>query len=162
MGTGKSTVGKALADRLSRRFIDTDTLIEQEARMTIPAIFTDRGEPDFRALERAAIARVCEQQGIVVATGGGAMVNEENAKRLKDSGVVICLSSTPEVIVSRVQEKGDRPLLQGDNPLEKIRTLLAVRAEAYARADFTLDTSQLSIEEVVETICIRLRTFVRN
>jgi shikimate kinase len=131
--------------------------------MTIASIFAEQGESRFRVLERTVISRVCEQQKeAVIATGGGAMVNEENAQRLKESGTVICLTATPEVILSRVRGNKERPLLRDDNPLEKIRMLLDARAEAYAKADFTIDTSCLSIEDVVEAINARLKLSMRN
>ena len=152
MGTGKSAVGRRLAARLGRRFVDTDILIEQEAKTSIANIFSQKGEPHFRALEKATIKRICQEKAIVIATGGGAIVSEENATRLKASGTVICLTATPESILERVQNNTDRPLLQGPEPLEKIRSLLAIRAEAYAKADMIIDTSTLDIDHVVETI----------
>lgn len=161
MGTGKSTVGKTVADRLGWSFIDTDVVIEEEAHMTIPTIFAEQGEPYFRALERAVIARICLKTEQVIATGGGAMTNEENTRVLKDNGTVICLTAQPEIILSRVQSNTDRPLLQGDDPLTKITTLLHARAEAYEKADFTVDTSHHTVDEVVEVICIHLKTILR-
>ncbi len=152
MGTGKSAVGRRLAARLRRRFFDTDVLIEQEAKTSIANIFSQKGEAYFRALEREMINRICQEKVIVIATGGGAIVSEENATRLKENGTVICLTATPETIFERVRNNADRPLLQGPDPLEKIRSLLAIRAEAYARADMTIDTSTLDIERVVEAI----------
>ena len=89
-------------------------------------------------------------------------MNEENVRKLKASGTVICLTATPEIILSRVQGNTDRPLLQSEDPLEKIRTLLAARADAYAKADLTIDTSCLSVEAVVEKICSRLLTSLRT
>lgn len=162
MGTGKSTVGKTVADRLGWPFIDTDVLIEEETQMTIPTIFAERGEPYFRALERAMIARVCLGAGQVIATGGGAMTSEENVRVLKENGAVICLTAQPEVILSRVQSNTNRPLLQGEAPLTKITRLLNARAGAYEKADFTVDTSSLTVNEVVETICAQLRTILRT
>jgi shikimate kinase len=162
MGTGKSTVGRALAARLRRRFVDTDDLIEEKADMTITALFAERGELYFRALEQEVLAQVCTEEGIVIATGGGALVNEENAKILQESGILICLTATPEVIFSRVRGNSDRPLLHSEDPLGKIRTLLATRADAYAKADQTIDTSYLSTNAVVETICAQLPTTLRN
>ena len=162
MGTGKSTIGKCIAARLGRKFIDTDALVEQKSGKTIAALFMERGEPYFRTLEQEAIDQVCTEEGSVVATGGGALVNEENARKLKASGTVICLTATPEIILSRVQGNRDRPLLQSDNPLEKIRTLLAARADTYAKADLTIDTSGLNVEAVVEKICSRLLTSLRT
>lgn len=157
MGTGKSTIGKNIAARLGWSFIDTDVLIEEDIGMTIATIFAERGEHYFRTLEREIIARVCHGTEQVIATGGGVMTNEENVRILKENGTIICLMAQPEVIWSRVQGNSDRPLLQGEKPLERIRELLATRAEAYEKADFTIDTSQLNVDEVVETICSRLR-----
>ncbi len=162
MGTGKSTIGKHIAARLGRKFIDTDVLVEQKSGKTIATLFMERGEPYFRTLEQEAIAQVCTEERSVVATGGGALVNEENVWKLKASGTVICLTATPEIILSRVQANKDRPLLQSDNPLEKIRTLFAARADAYAKADLTIDTSNLNVEAVVEKICSQLLTSLRT
>jgi shikimate kinase len=156
MGTGKSVVGKSLAARLGRPFFDTDVLIEEEAHASIARLFAEQGEPYFRALEAQMIKRVCARQRAVIATGGGAIVNAENARRMKGCGTVICLTATVETLLQRVRDNTDRPLLQGNNPLNKMRTLLTSRAEAYARADVWIDTSGLSVDEVVETICATL------
>jgi shikimate kinase len=152
MGTGKSVVGKALAARMKRRFIDTDELVARKAGMPIARIFAEKGEACFRELEKQAIADACLEKGVVIATGGGAIVNEVNAERLKASGIVICLSASPEVILRRIHGDTERPLLQGGDPLEKIRALLTARVQAYARADVTIDTSSLSIDGVVEAV----------
>ena len=152
MGTGKSEVGEKLAARLDRKFIDTDMLVEQEEGMSIAQIFTDKGEPYFREREKRMVARACQEGGVVIATGGGTMVNEENAAQLKASGTVICISAAPEVIFARVRKDETRPLLQSDDPLARIRTLLSVRALAYAKADAMIDTSQLSVDEVVHSV----------
>ena len=152
MGTGKSEVGKQLAVRLGRKFIDTDEMIEQEEGMSIAQLFADKGERYFREREKQMVARVCQKNSVVIATGGGAMVNEENAARLKASGLVICLTASPEVILGRIQKDETRPLLQGGEPLTKIRMLLSARAEAYAKADVTIDTSHLKVDEVVQAV----------
>lgn len=152
MGTGKSAVGRKLATRLGRTFIDTDVLIEQKAGTSIARLFTEKGEAHFRELEQQVIARVSLEDGAVIATGGGAIVKEVNAQQLKVSGIVICLTAAPEVILARVQGDTTRPLLLTDDPLEKIQALLTVRAEAYAKAHITIDTSCLSIDEVVEVV----------
>lgn len=152
MGTGKSEVGRHVAKQLGRKFIDTDDLIEREEGMPIAQIFSQKGEPYFRELEKQMVVRVCAEGNVVIATGGGTMVNEENANRLKASGTVICLTATPEIILKRVRKDATRPLLQGGEPLTKIQTLLAARAEAYARADVTIDTSRLSVNEVVQAV----------
>jgi shikimate kinase len=152
MGTGKSEVGKRLATRLERTFIDTDMVIERELGTSITQLFTEKGETYFRAHERRIIAQTCQQQDCVIATGGGAMVDLANAELLKKSGLVVCLTATPEVIYNRVRGNTNRPLLQGDEPLIKIRTLIAERAQAYARADVMVETSQRSLDDVVHAV----------
>jgi shikimate kinase len=156
MGTGKSAVGKQLAARLGRKFVDTDVLIEREEGEPITRIFVEKGEPYFRELEKQVIACVCQEKGLVLATGGGAMLNEANVAQLKDSGTVICLTAAPEVILKRVRGNEDRPLLQSGDPLAKIHNLLAARVEAYAKADVTVDTSRLTVDEVVEAVLAAL------
>ena len=157
MGTGKSEVGKLLAQRLQREFFDTDTVIEQVTGQLIARIFAEKGEAHFRELEKQVIRQVCQKHELVIATGGGAIVNMDNAICLQESGTVICLTASPETIVQRVQGNRDRPLLQGEDPLTKIRSLLTVRAEAYARADITIDTSSLNPSEVVEMILAQVK-----
>lgn len=130
--------------------------------MTIPALFVERGEPYFRVLEHEIVCRVSEGRNLVVATGGGVMTNEANVQKLKESGMIVCLTATPEVIFSRVKGNTDRPLLQGENPMAKIRALLTTRAEAYAKADLTVDTSHLSADDVVEAIHARLKATARR
>ena len=161
MGTGKSTVGKQIANRLGWLFIDTDDLIEEKAGMSISNIFVKQGEAYFRALERQVIDNVCCGTGKVIATGGGAMTIEENVRRLQEGGTVICLTAEPDIILSRVRNNTDRPLLQGEDPLGKIRTLLNARAEAYAKADIIIDTSHLDIDETVAAVCARLEIDLR-
>ena len=108
MGTGKSTVGKQIANRLGWLFIDTDDLIEEKAGMSISNIFVKQGEAYFRALERQVIDNVCCGTGKVIATGGGAMTIEENVRRLQEGGTVICLTAEPDIILSRVRNNTDR------------------------------------------------------
>lgn len=169
MGTGKSEVGRRLAERLGWRFVDTDALIEREEHLTIPEIFTRKGEPYFRRVEGRVVEGVCGEEVVVVATGGGAIVDEGNRQRMQESGVVVCLTASPETILARVAGSGNRPLLQGDEPLElseapdsglvlqRIHSLLSQRAAAYARADITVETSGLSVDEVVEEVLRHLR-----
>jgi len=157
MGTGKSEVGNLLAKRLQREFLDTDMLIEQATGHPIARIFAEKGETHFRELEKQVIRQVCQEQGVVIATGGGAIVSPDNATCLKASGTVICLTASPDTIARRVQQTHDRPLLQGEDPLAKIRMLLTARAAAYAQADITIDTSTLTPNEVVETILVQLK-----
>jgi shikimate kinase len=152
MGTGKTAVGKRVAKRLGRPFLDLDAEIEREEGTPIREIFAGKGEPYFRRRERDLVARAAALQGAVVATGGGAVADPENLKVLKETGTVICLTARPEVIFERTQRANVRPLLQGEDPLVKIQELLEARAEAYARADATIDTTDKSVDEVVEEV----------
>ena len=154
MGTGKTAVGKRLAKRLGWKFVDLDQLIEQSAGMPIARIFAERSEPVFRRLERRCIARVVHGDHQVVATGGGAMVDPQNRGRLRASGLVVCLTARPQAILARVGRRiSARPLLAGtSNPIGRIRVLLNQRAQAYAQADLTLDTSELSVDQVADRL----------
>ena len=161
MGTGKTQVGRCLAKRLGWRFIDTDLIIEQELGTSIRQLFAEKGEAYFRGQERRVIARVCQDQRCVIATGGGAIVDPANAQQLQNSGLLICLTATPEVIFARVRGNTDRPLLQAEDPLATIRSLLARRSDAYARAQLTIDTSQQSVEQVVAAVLNAYRDYAR-
>ncbi len=152
MGTGKTVAGKSLARRLKMKFVDIDDLIEEREGMKISDIFASKGEPYFRKAEREIIKEVSAQSGLVIAAGGGAVVDEENVKNLKSSGVMVCLAATPDKIFERTKGHAHRPLLNVSDPREKISELLTKRAEYYARADHRIDTTALSIDEVVRKI----------
>lgn len=158
MGTGKSSCGKSLANRLGCAFIDLDKYIENKEQMSIPEIFAAKGEPYFRAKEREAVREVAQRKGAVIATGGGAVKDEENFAALQERGVIVCLSADIETILQRTARKGERPMLDGQEDRRKgIEELLASRQAMYARADFTVDTSQLSPMQVTEEIMDFLR-----
>jgi len=152
MGTGKTSVGKRLAERLAYEFVDLDDLIQADAGLPIDQIFATRGEGAFRAMEREMVTRMSARQRCVIATGGGAIVEPRNLEALQDIGVVIALTATPEVILSRVGRGEDRPMLRGQDTQQRIVQLLADRTPAYAKADVLVDTSARSVEEVVEHI----------
>jgi shikimate kinase len=156
MATGKTVVGRRLAERLGYAFVDLDTLIAAEAGMAIPQIFAERGEAAFRALEAEMVRQSARRRRSVIATGGGAVVDPGNLAALKRCGVVITLTADPETILSRVGGIADRPMLLGGDPAERIRALLALRAEAYAQADLIVDTSRSSVDEVVDRILATL------
>jgi shikimate kinase len=156
MGTGKTSVGKRLSELLGRDFVDLDSLIEADAGMAISRIFASQGEPAFRALEARMVERVARRAGCVVAAGGGTIVDEKNLKRLKRNGIVVTLTADTKTILRRVGAAGDRPLLRGRNKAERIRALMAKRAQAYARADIVIDTSCKSIDEVAQAVLDRL------
>ena len=162
MGTGKTAVGRRLAKRLGWKFADVDQLIEDSAKMPIARIFSERGETVFRRLERRWISRVVRSRQQVIATGGGAFVDPQSRARLRVSGPVICLTARPRTILTRMGRRPTtRPLLAGAaDPLTRIRRLLNQRASAYAQADVTIDTSDLSVDEVVEQLWEQLSPYL--
>lgn len=154
MGTGKTSVGKDLANRLGMDFVDMDDVIVQRAGKTIPEIFTEDGEPHFRTIERGVAHDLAAGTGLVVATGGGVVMDNRNMDDFYRSGSVVCLSASPETILKRVAEDTNRPLLAGDleEKLAKILPLLEKRRRHYEAIPSRVDTSDLTIEEVVERI----------
>jgi len=159
MATGKSSVGRRLAVRLGYEFLDLDPLIEAKAGMPIPQIFTTQGEAIFRELEARMVEQAATRTGCVIATGGGAIVDPRNLEILKRSGVVIALTASPDVILSRIGGGDDRPMLRGGEKRERIRLLLKERALAYARADLIVDTSDRTMDEVVDHLVSLLTRF---
>lgn len=154
MGSGKSSVGRRLAGRLGLPFVDADTEIETAAHMTIPEIFAQRGEAEFREGERRVISRVLTTRApLVLATGGGAFMNAETRARVKELGISIWLKAEPEVLMRRVRRNSKRPLLQTADPEATLRRMLAEREPVYALADITIQSSDEPHEIVVgETI----------
>ena len=144
MATGKSSVGKRLASWLNYDFLDMDTAIEEEAGMSIPQIFSTRGEQTFRALESIMVEKLAARNSCVIATGGGVIVNPGNLEILKRSGTVVTLTADIQTILSRVGSGGNRPMLDGDDLKKRITTLMDQRAHAYAQADIIVDTSALT------------------
>ena len=161
MGTGKTSLGKLLATKLGRPFVDIDKKIETEQKLSIPKIFEQFGEKHFRELEKSAVKELCERRGLVIATGGGTIKDEENLQLLKSSGVLICLTTEPEEIFNRTARRGERPVLDGggDERLETIKKLLAERKKFYDRADYQVDTTEWSPLQIIDDICRYLRQF---
>ncbi len=159
MGVGKTSLGKLLASKLGRAFIDLDEKIERDANMTIPEIFEKHGEKYFRKLEKEAVKEVSQRRNIVIATGGGTVKDEENLQLLKNSGVVICLTTDAEEIFRRTEKRGERPVLDsgGNERLETIKKLLAEREKFYNQADFQIDTTDWSPLQIVNEICDKIR-----
>ncbi|MGI6118962.1 MAG: shikimate kinase [Desulfosporosinus sp.] len=150
MGTGKSTVGKRLAQSLAWDFYDTDYLIAEITNLSVSEIFKRHGETRFRSEESIVVTRLSQQERIVIATGGGTVLNPQNREALARNGIVICLHASLDAILSRIGHKNDRPLLRG--PKEEIEKLWLERQKYYSQADFTVDTSEKSIDEVVNEI----------
>jgi len=152
MGTGKSSVGCELAKKKKLHFVDLDELIELKEQRRIVDIFTLAGEPYFRRIEKKALKEVSSQKKFVVACGGGIVLDKDNIKLMKKSGILICLTATPKEILKRVSANRERPLLNVEEPAKRIELLLKMRAPYYMQADKVIDTSRLSIKEVVEKI----------
>ncbi|MCP5099189.1 MAG: shikimate kinase [Chloroflexi bacterium] len=157
MGTGKSTVGRIVAERLGYGFVDTDDVIEAEAGRSISDIFRESGESVFRQLEMDVAQVLAGKTGLVIATGGRLMLNPENADALGRNGHVFCLMADPEVLAMRLlQEGGKRPLLDVPNPAERINALLQERAAGYGRFQ-QIETTNRFPNEVADEIIALVR-----
>ena len=142
MGAGKTSVGKLLASRLDLKFIDSDHELEARCGADIPWIFDIEGEAGFRARETEILTELCNQTGILLATGGGAVISEKNRQILRKAGVVVYLSATAEQIYQRVKHDTNRPLLQVENPQKAITDILDKRGPLYLDvADIVLKSS---------------------
>lgn len=157
MGVGKTTVGAILAQILGFDFLDTDKVIEQRQGRRISDIFATEGEPFFRQLESSLCAELESAQGTVIATGGGLPVNPDNLASLRRHALVVCLWASPEVIHARVRSQHHRPLLQTEDPLARIRELLALRTPAYKGAHLILGVDFRSPAETARHIANALR-----
>ena len=149
MGTGKTTVGQLIAQRLGRQFIDTDRWIEERTGKTVAAMFAEEGEERFRAWEAEACEALSEPQGLIIATGGGTLGPQKNREALQRGGCVICLWAEPDAILSRLSEKTDRPLLAGDDRVAKVHDLLKQREEMYRSLAWQVDTTKMDAAEVM-------------
>lgn len=138
MGAGKTTVGRRLASRLGRQFIDSDEEIERAAQMSIPEIFEQRGEAEFRAGEMRVIMRLLKERDIVLATGGGAFVNPETRALVKAEAVSVWLKADLDVLFERVSRRSNRPLLKTADPRATLEKLIADRYPIYGEADVTV------------------------
>lgn len=152
MATGKSSVGRELAKRLSFEVVDTDDLIERKAGRTISEIFAEEGEKAFRDRETEIAREVSLGAGRVIITGGGIVLREANMQALREAGPVFCLAASPEVVLKRTEGTSHRPLLRTEDPELKIRELLGFREPFYSKADHRIDTSSLTVPEVVDRI----------
>lgn len=146
MGAGKTTVGRLLARRLKLRFIDADQELEHRCGVKVPLIFDIEGETGFRAREAQLLAELTALDGLVLGTGGGAVLSEENRRRLAARGTVVYLRGTPEDLYERVKHDRNRPLLATGDPLERLRELHARRDPLYRSvADLVIDTGSQTV-----------------
>ncbi len=153
MGSGKSTIGRVIAKKLVRRFIDTDRFIERRAGKTIPEIFEQDGEQTFRKHEKETIRKVSQYVGVIIATGGGAIKDDENFKNLKQAGWIIALYASPETLYKRIQGKRVRPLLEGkDDPVKILEDIYNERKSYYGRADYQIDTENKDVDQISNEI----------
>jgi shikimate kinase len=161
MGVGKSSIGRRLAARLAVPFVDADTEIEKAAGMSISDIFARHGEADFRGGEARVIARLLETGPQVLATGGGAVMNEGTRAAIKSKSVSIWLSAEFDVLMRRIaKRREDRPMLQTEDPAETLRQLLEVRAPIYALADLTIQSREGPHDAIVNEIVTDLAAFL--
>lgn len=167
-GTGKTRSGRRSAELLELPFVEMDGVIEDRAGKSIPEIFSDSGEPFFRDLESEILEEVAERGGRVVSTGGGVPLRESNRAVMKQSGLIIQLSASPETIHERLtgsayaRGRALRPLLGDDAPIEKLRLMMQDRAEAYSVAHAVIDTENKSHDEVASEIEIIWTGYLSN
>ena len=152
MGVGKSTVGRRLAAKLHLPFADADTEIEKAAGMSVAEIFDRFGEPYFRDGERRVIARLVDGTPKVIATGGGAFLNEETRRLILENAVAVWLDANPRVLAERVGRRDTRPLLRGKNPVEVLTELARVRNPIYALAPYRVSSHKAPHETTVAAI----------
>ncbi len=154
MGSGKSTVGKILSEKLNLKFVDVDSEIEKKEKKKISEIFKEKGERYFRELEKKEIEELTKKNGIVVSTGGGLGANPENMKKMKETGTVIWLDVPLEEILKRCENDENRPLL--NQPIESLKKLYEERKKVYSMADVHIDTKNKTPEEIAKDILKRL------
>jgi shikimate kinase len=153
MGAGKTTIGRQLARTLKLPFYDSDKAIEESTGVDIPTIFEFEGEEGFRDREQKMLQQLTKMDGIVLATGGGAVLREENRQLLKENGFIVYLQCSVDRILERTRRDTQRPLLNTDNPRERIETLFAQREPLYLScADYKIDTGVLQSKVVVNHI----------
>lgn len=152
MGSGKSAVGRRVAGKLRMRFLDMDAEIEQREGRKISDIFAHEGEPHFRRIERRVTQELAEREGLVIATGGGVVLDPRNVEDFRRKGVIIALGVGADSVLARVGQSAKRPLLQVQNKHEEVKKLLAYRDPLYRAAGPCVETDGKTIEEVAETV----------
>ena len=162
MGVGKSSVGRRLANALDLPFKDADVEIEAAAGRSIPDIFAEMGEPAFREGERRVITRLLENPPHVLATGGGAFMNDETRALIKERSISVWLKADLEVLVRRVSRKDSRPLLSGKDPLAVLTELAEKRYPVYAEADITVETGDTAHHVTVDQVIRALTAFLEE
>jgi len=162
MGTGKTAVGKKLSRLLNMELIDVDTEIEKSQKMTINDMFKKFGEPRFREIETEMIKKLSGKENIIISTGGGAVLKQENLDVLREKGIIVCLLATPETILRRTSHNSNRPLLQVEDPSGKIKELLNFRKPFYEKADILIDTEGKTPIQIAEEIIEKIKVKVES
>ena len=157
MGTGKTSVGRLVAEQLHFHYLDTDEMIQSATDKTIADIFSTSGEPAFRALEEKAVSELTGKNHTVISCGGGLPIAPQNLASLKTHALVVCLWASPAKIWERVKSQTHRPLLHDPDPQKKIRELLAIREPFYKQADILLNTELRSLREVAQQVVHQFR-----
>jgi len=152
MGTGKTTIGPLLAEKLNYTFIDTDEMVETAMSMKISDIFSSFGENAFRDAEYEALQDALGRERVVVSTGGGIVLFERNRKLLREKAFVVTLAAKPETVFKRVQGDESRPLLKSEDPLMRIKQLMAARQKFYNNCDLNISTDDCMALECCEKI----------
>jgi shikimate kinase len=160
MGAGKTTVGRRLATRLGRHFVDSDEEIEKAAGMSIEDMFKAHGEPEFRAGEARVIARLLKEPNLVLGTGGGAFMNADTRALIKDTGVSVWIKADFELLFSRVQRRSNRPLLKTADPRQTLKDLIDKRYPTYALADVTVLSRDVPQEQVATEVIDALYAYL--
>jgi shikimate kinase len=156
MAVGKSAVGRNLAKRLQRRFVDLDRLIEKAEEKKVPEIFAAKGEAYFRQLEKRTLVEILRKTGQVIATGGGIVMDDDNLNLLREQTTLIRLTAPIDTLLARAGNGSKRPLLKGADRRLRVEELMRQRESKYAQAHFTVETNNLTMAQVVDKIVVRL------
>ena len=151
MGTGKTVTGRLLAERTGMELVDMDSLIESRQGKTIPQIFAESGETGFRVLERNLVQELSKRDGLIISTGGGVVLNSDNIADFEKTGLVVCLTASPETIFQRVEKDTNRPLLSGDKKTQ-ISLLLEKRKPLYSAIAHGINTDGLTDTQTADLI----------
>ena len=163
MGVGKSTVSKELSKKFDMPEIDMDVMIVEKEDKSINDIFAERGEEYFRKVETECLIDIQKNKGYIVSCGGGVVVKDENINHMKNGGVILFLTATPETIYNRVKDDDSRPILKGNKNIEFIEQLMNKRKDRYlAVADIIISTDNKSISEIVDEITDKLEEFAKK
>ena len=152
MGTGKTTVGSLISQELNMEYVNTDDLIEKKEGMSINDIFSKKGKRHFRQVESEVIKEVSQKDNSLIDAGGGVVINQLNVNNLKQKGIIFCLSAQPEEILKRTKRYSHRPLLNVADPLVEIKKILKNRTGYYKRADYQIETTGKTADEVSKEI----------